>query len=249
MRKLFGISLFLNALGIGILIFALVKIGSPRYLYDLVKYRGNGIVNLKKSRTTHLATLPMDTGKIIMLGNSITAEAEWLELFQNPDILNRGIIGDGTGDILLRLDPIIAAKPRQVFLLIGVNDLMFQPVSKILENYEQIVKRLRVESPTTKLYCESVLPIHNSLRRNGLRNEDIDVLNLGIEKIAGQYGARFINLAKNFKNTEGALNAVYSIDGIHLNGTGYLVFRDLIKAYLENKADDEIHSLRNDINN
>ena len=100
MKKLLYISLVFNALFFGSIVFALLKIGSPRYLFELIKNRGNGIVSLKKSKTSHLNTLPIQEGKIVMLGNSITAEGIWNELLQNSDIINRGVIGDGTSDIL-----------------------------------------------------------------------------------------------------------------------------------------------------
>ena len=231
MKKLLRISLFFNVLCLGCLLFALIKIGSPRYLYQLVKYRGNGIVNLKKSKTSHLNTLTIPKGKIIMLGNSITAECEWAELMQNPDIINRGVIADGTGDILARLDSIIAAKPKKIFLLIGVNDLMFLTLPQIEDFYEKIMLRLVSETPKTQLYLESILPIHNDLRRNGMKNEDIDTLNETIQKIAKKHGATYIDLNTKFKNTEGALRAEFSLDGIHLNGEGYLLFGDILKPY------------------
>ena len=231
MKKILRISLFFNVLCLGCLLFALIKIGSPRYLYQLVKYRGNGIVNLKKSKTSHLNTLTIPQGKIIMLGNSITAECEWAELMQNPDIINRGVIADGTGDILSRLDPIVAAKPKKIFLLIGVNDLMFLTLPQIEDFYEKIVLRLVKETPTTQLYLESILPIHNDLRRNGMKNEDIDMLNTTIEQIAKKYSAIYIDLNTKFKNTEGSLRTEFSLDGIHLNGEGYLLFRDILQPY------------------
>ncbi len=232
MKNILRISLLFNAFCLGCLLFALIKIGSPRYLYQLIKYRGNGIVSLKISKTSHLNTLLIPEGKIIMLGNSITAECEWAELMQNPDILNRGVIADGTGDILERLDPIIAAKPKKVFLLIGVNDLLFLPLSKIQGFYEKIVSRIVTETPPTQLYLESILPIHNDLRRNGMKNEDIDTLNKAIEQIAKKHQATFIDLNSKFKNTEGSLRTEFSHDGIHLNGEGYLLFRDILQAYL-----------------
>ncbi len=233
MRKLLCFSLFFNALFFGCIMFALFKIGSPRYLFQLVKYRGNGIVSLKHSRTSHLNTLPIPEGKIIMLGNSITAECEWSELMQNADIINRGIIGDGVDDILARLDPIVLAKPKKVFLLIGVNDLLFQPLPKISEKYEKIVLRLVDETPTTQLYLESILPIHNDLRRNGMKNEDIDVLNKSIEQLAKKHHLTYIDLNSKLKNTEGSLRQEFSLDGIHLNGDGYLLFKNIIKNYLQ----------------
>ncbi len=234
MKRIFRISLFFNLLCIIGIAYALVKMGSPSYIFYLIKNKGQGVVSLKKHKTSHLKTLPIIEGRIIMLGNSITAECEWAELLENPNILNRGIIGDGTSDILNRLDDVIAMKPKKIFLLIGVNDLLFLPLSKISENYEKIVNRLLLESPNTKLYLESVLPVHNDFRRNGIKNEDIDILNKNIEQIAQKHGQVFINLNEKFKNTEGGLNPEYSIDGIHLNGKGYLLFKEIILPYISN---------------
>jgi lysophospholipase L1-like esterase len=190
-----------------------------------------------------LETLPKKEGKIVMLGNSITAECEWSELLDNQQVINRGVIGDGTADILARLHDVIAIKPKQVFLLIGVNDLQFMPLATILENYEKIVSRITTETPSTQLFLISVLPIHNSLRRTGMRNEDIDFLNKGIVSIGEKFGLKYIDVASKMKNmaysdipnpfgTEGPLREDLSLDGIHLNGEGYNIFAQIIKNYI-----------------
>ncbi|MDZ7881257.1 MAG: GDSL-type esterase/lipase family protein [Saprospiraceae bacterium] len=197
-----------------------------------MKNRGQGIVSLKNHRHTHLQSLPTPTGKIIMLGNSITAECEWAELLQNDSIVNRGVIGDGTFDILERLTPIIAAKPKKIFLLIGVNDLLFHPLSTIAENYEKIVKRIQEETPNTQLYVESILPIHNDLRRNGLKNEDINTLNGQIFELSKKHKLTYIDVASQLKNREGGLKETLSLDGVHINGEGYVIIRDILKNYL-----------------
>ena len=243
MKHFFHISLFFNFLCIICIAYAFIKIGSPSYIFYLIKNKGQGIVSLKKHKTSHLKTLPVVEGRIIMLGNSITAECEWAELLDNPKVLNRGVIGDGTTDILNRLADVIVMKPKKIFLLIGVNDLLYLPLSKIIKNYEKIVNRLLLESPNTKLYLESVLPVHNSFRRNGMKNEDIDILNKNIEQIAQKQSLTYINLNTKFKSIlvtasgawlEGGLNPEYSIDGIHLNGKGYLLFKDIISPYINN---------------
>jgi lysophospholipase L1-like esterase len=233
MTKLLKLSLSLNLIFVGIISFAVIKIGSPRYLFYLSKNRGQGIVSLKNHRTSHLNTLQMRENQIVMLGNSITAECEWRELLQNDAIVNRGVIGDGTFDILDRLTPIIQAKPKKIFLLIGVNDLLFHPLSIIGENYEKIVKRITEETPETLLYVESVLPIHNDLRRNGLKNEDINTLNGQIFELSKKYKITYIDLASKLKNTEGSLQADLSLDGIHLNGKGYQILGENLKKYVE----------------
>ena len=220
-RKLIHASLLLNALFISGILLAFLKIGSPCYLFYLAQNRGQGITSLKKHRTSLLATLPKKMDKIVMLGNSITAECEWAELLDNQQVINRGVIGDGTFDILNRLNDIVEMKPRKVFLLVGVNDLQFIPLSKIIENYEKIINRLRTETPATTLFLVSILPIHNDLRRTGMKNEDINVLNSGIQKLAEKYQLTYVDVSAKLKNTEGSLQEDFSLDGVHLNGAGY----------------------------
>ncbi len=82
--------------------------------------------------------LPSSESEIIMLGDSITDEGEWTELFRNLNIKNRGISGDTTIGILNRLHTLIASRPKQIFIMIGINDLLGnQTTQKVLENYQK----------------------------------------------------------------------------------------------------------------
>ena len=73
----------------------------------------------------HFETLPKSKKDIIFLGNSITDNCEWAELFNNPHIKNRGIGGDDTDGILERLSDITSGQPAKIFLMIGTNDLAY----------------------------------------------------------------------------------------------------------------------------
>lgn len=66
--------------------------------------------------------LPLHSSDIVFLGNSITDGCEWAELFENRHVKNRGISGDRSGWLLERLDSIIAAHPKKLFLMIGTNE-------------------------------------------------------------------------------------------------------------------------------
>jgi lysophospholipase L1-like esterase len=231
-KRLLFLSLAFNFVFIGGTVLAIWKIGTPRYLYYLVKHRGQGMTVLKEQRAEMFKTLPIQNQSIVMLGNSITALCEWSELFEKPNIINRGIMGDGTEDILARLPQITNGHPHKIFLLIGVNDLIFHPFPNILSNYETIVTQIRQLTPDSKLYLESVLPIHNSLRRSGLRNEDIIELNQGIQKIAVKYQLPYLDLHRKMIDADGALQANLSKDGIHLNAAGYQIFKELLKKHI-----------------
>ncbi|WP_244483679.1 GDSL-type esterase/lipase family protein, partial [Methylobacterium sp. Leaf91] len=65
-----------------------------------------------------------DRGRaIIMLGDSLTEQGNWARRFFPLDVRNRGVGGEGAGDLLRRLDRVIEERPAAVFLMVGVNDL------------------------------------------------------------------------------------------------------------------------------
>jgi lysophospholipase L1-like esterase len=104
--------------------------------------------------------MPVMQGEVIFLGNSITDGAEWSELFNSTTVLNRGISGDRTLGILNRLDEVTKRKPSKLFLLIGTNDLAGDIlVQDVVDNTLLIAQIVKKESPGTKLYIQSILPV------------------------------------------------------------------------------------------
>ena len=78
--------------------------------------------------------------KTIMLGDSITDEAQWDELLNSDTIQNRGISGDTTDGVIDRLNP-IGKNIEKVFIMIGVNDIMRgKPVDEVYLNYLKIIQ-------------------------------------------------------------------------------------------------------------
>lgn len=61
--------------------------------------------------------------EIVFLGDSLCASARWSEWLDNPAIVNRGINGETTSQMLDRIDDIAATRPRLVFIVSGTNDL------------------------------------------------------------------------------------------------------------------------------
>ena len=187
-------------------------------------------------------------GEIIFLGNSITEQGTWRELFQNNHIINRGIGGDTSDGILYRLDEVTASQPDKIFLLIGTNDLRAEKTPKyIIQRIYQITKKIRKDSPDTKLYLQSVLPTYNRPERS---ISSIKAINKGIQKLADNRNVFFIDLFSHFANPRDKeqLYVEFSLDGLHLNVKGYLKWKGLIKEYVNTKSnglDRIIHRLKN----
>ena len=169
---------------------------------------------------------------IVFFGDSITFGADWPSLFPGINVVNRGISGDTTLGLLNRQDEVIALRPRQIFLMIGTNDLCFeQPPERILANYQRILERFQKELPGTPVYVQSVLPFNDKLfPSRGLRkNENIRMLNEELKTMAHKHGYRYIDLATAFTGSDGRLPPEYTYDGLHLNDNAYRVWRSQIE--------------------
>jgi len=181
----------------------------------------------------HFESLPNTEHEIIFLGNSITDNCEWSELFSNPNIKNRGIGGDDTDGILERLNEVTESNPSKIFIMIGTNDLSNgKTVEYIIDNYKKIIARIKQSTPGTKIYIQSVIPTDDAIHYTR-RNTDIIKINDKLREIAAQNKLTYIDLFTLFKLGNNKINPEYSLDGLHLNGKGYLVWKDAILKYVE----------------
>ncbi len=192
-------------------------------------------------KTTLFAMLPVTENNIVFLGDSLTEGCEWSELLQNTDVKNRGVTADRTDDILMRLDPIVAGKPRKVFLMAGVNDMGWQNKTPdhVAANIRKIVERFEKESPDTEIYLQSLMPVGKEDADNPYINylrkkEDIKAANALIKSLADEKGLIYIDLYPLFADSEGNLKAEYTNDGLHLLGEYYIIWKDAVIKYINN---------------
>lgn len=187
-------------------------------------------------RLSLFRSLPQTPGDIIFLGNSITDGSEWNELFADGKLKNRGISGDNTAGVIHRMDEIAVRKPAKVFLMIGVNDLArnIKPDS-VLKNMLIIVDYLRQQTPATKVFVHSILPVNNvygKFQGHTGKAKEISEVNAGLQAKATSKGYTYINLHTLFSDPGGKLNASLSNDGLHLKGEAYLLWKHLIYPYV-----------------
>ncbi len=169
----------------------------------------------------------------VFLGNSITERGQWGELLPGEIIMNRGIGGDNTFGVLARLGDVTKYKPKRIFLLIGINDLgRGLPIEVISNNYKRIIQQIKTESPKTKLYVQSVLPMNESLLKAVyLKNkkDSVTKLNESIRAIAKAEGVPYINLHPVFADIKGELKEAFTQDGIHLRPSAYVEWVTFLK--------------------
>ena len=182
----------------------------------------------QEHRRSQFAELGAPSGRVVFLGDSISEFGLWDEWFPKMPVLNRGIGGETSGQVLARLDTAIN-EPRAVFLLVGTNDLTADmPLDTIVSNVREIVDRIESRAPGTPLFLQSVMP------RTADFAAEIHALNRRYQQVAESAGehVRFLDLWPTLADPSGALDQRFTRDRLHLNGRGYRAWVELLRPEL-----------------
>lgn len=188
-------------------------------------------------RASLFEVLPVDSDDILFVGNSITDGGEWCELFQNPNVKNRGISGDTTQGVYDRLDALLKGTPAQIFLLIGINNVpRGESADSIAAGIRRIVQRIRQESPATEVLVQSVLPVtpqYGKFDGHTSRWQLVPEINRRVHRLAQEEKVTYIDLFSHFADAEGKMKPEYTNDGLHLKGNGYLLWKEVVQPFLK----------------
>ncbi len=182
--------------------------------------------------------LPIHSNDIVFLGNSITDGCEWAELFDNRHVKNRGISADRSGWLLDRIDPIVAGRPKKLFLMIGTNDLSVGVApEEVIDNVRKLIVRFQKDSPRTKLYIQNILPVNGADFKKyphhyGINPQVVEA-NRQLEALCRETGIVYIDLWSLLVDAKGNLDRRYTNDGLHLMGPGYLVWKQAVEKYVK----------------
>lgn len=120
-------------------------------------------------RTQWAAQREQDRGAVVFLGDSITQG--WNErlatAFPGMKVANRGISGDTTRGVLIRLaDDVAVLEPKAVVLLIGTNDLEEGAAPDVIDsNVRLILGRLKAYDPHMPIVLCTVFPSSATKKR------------------------------------------------------------------------------------
>ena len=172
---------------------------------------------------------------IVFVGDSITQAGEWSEFFPTFRVLNRGINGDDTGDVLARLDHVLATNPHHAFIMLGMNDMLrAKELDTTLANYTAIIERLR--DANINVVIQSTTQCSPKVCKEG--TEHLHALNQYLRDYAEKTGIRFIDLGPLSDST--GLAAQYTYDGIHLNADGYRHWIESLTPIMSEVAQNQL---------
>ena len=180
------------------------------------------------------ASRARDQGAVVFLGDSITQE--WGDglpaAFPGVKVANRGISGDTTRGVLLRLDEdVLAINPSAVVLLIGTNDLEERATPEMVaSNMGLILDRLTTHNPRMPIVLCLVFPSSASMRRPAASIRDVNARYLALVR----NNAQVIPLEtwRLFADAEGDAPASEFPDLLHPNAAGYAKWAAALRPIL-----------------
>ncbi|MGN0597576.1 MAG: GDSL-type esterase/lipase family protein [Ruminiclostridium sp.] len=191
--------------------------------------------------------------KTAVKGETVLTGSSLMEMFpvnkfldetgNNRIVYNRAIGGYISDELLAALDTcVLELKPRRVFINIGTNDLSDSriPMERLMGNYDKILTIIEENVPGVEIYLMAYYPVNYEAAAENMKeclkvrsNEKIILANKEVEKLAAKHKQHYIDINDNLKDDKGRLKAEYTIEGLHINETGYrAIFPQLLK-YIE----------------
>ena len=167
----------------------------------------------------------------VFLGDSITCDGNFDELFPEYRIVNLGVYGDTIGDLRRRVPELKAENPERIFLLGGINSLRPDNVEDCLDQYARLLDELHGACPRAEIIVQSVLPVGAELDRGGQENDAVRRFNAALKTLAGERGCAWADLYALYEK-DGALDPALTRDGIHLNFNAYGPWAELLSPFL-----------------
>jgi lysophospholipase L1-like esterase len=159
--------------------------------------------------------------------DSTTEQGNWAERFPELDVVNLGVSGDTTEQVLERLHDVCEAKPSTIVVMVGTNDLAWRrSVESIVRNMESVLWRLRNELPDARILVQSVLPRDRELA------DRVREINIHVRQFSPTVKAEWVDLWPVFAEEDGEIRSEFSDDRLHLNEAGYAAWADELRTHL-----------------
>lgn len=175
----------------------------------------------------------------LFLGDSITEQYDLDEYYNDLPVVNSGISGNKTKDLLNDLNNrVYQYNPSKVFLLIGTNDIQSKVEDDvIINNIKKILEDIHENRPYAKLYLEAIYPVdEGSSGAQDRTNKEIQSINASLEDYCKKNDITFIDMYDLLLDPESDKDRLfedYSKDGLHISDEGYEVITEELMKYIK----------------
>ena len=190
------------------------------------------VIVLLDARRTSAPRGQIDSASIVMLGDSITEQADWHSLLPDLQAVNQGHSGFTTEQLVPIARSVGAARPRAVLVLTGTNDIRDgRSPEWTASQLDLLLDALEQGSPDTTVIVQTVLPRSD-------HPAEVIATNAAISAVAAGRGLETLDLHEPFDDGAGGLRPDETTDGIHLSESGYRRWAALLAPLIGGLDDD-----------
>jgi len=168
-----------------------------------------------------------------MLGNSITSKVHWNEFLNRNDIINRGIGSDIAEGFLARMEYIYNSNPKICFIMGGINDIAMGIKQENTINSINLITSKLIEKDIEPIIF-SILYVAEKHSNHKLINRKVQSTNIELKNLCKKKNIEFIDLNEHLSFNK-ALPSKYTTDNVHLTGSAYEKWEEIIKPIIERK--------------
>lgn len=176
-----------------------------------------------------------DHPDLVFIGDSLTQGWEttgrrvWAEFYTRRRALNIGIERDATQNLLWRLEHgnVDHLRPRLAVLLIGTNNTGGNTPQEIAHGVTEIVRRLRVRLPATRLLVLGIFP--QGVDRNHPRRNVSRAANRLISRLHDGRRVFYLDIGQRFVRGDGTIGTDIMPDLLHLSPAGYRIWAEAME--------------------
>jgi lysophospholipase L1-like esterase len=181
--------------------------------------------------------------EVVFLGDSITdswTNEQFGGFFPGKGYVNRGISGQTTPQMLVRMKPdVLAFSPKVIVLLAGTNDIAGNTGPQTDEDIQRNIAAIAglATANGARMVLASVLPVSayhvtpgappQTVRRPPAR---INTLNTWLKTYAAAHNHVYLDYFSATADEKGMLRAELSEDDLHPNARGYAIMAPLAEA-------------------
>lgn len=189
---------------------------------QLRRYTGY-VTRWPEFRSAWAEQVEQDQGAVVFFGDSITQGwgKDFKGKFEGMKLANRGIGGDTTRGMLIRLEEdVLSLNPSAIVMLMGTNDIEVDIAPKAIgRNFEKIIAAIKAHSAETPIILCRMFP---SSPEKDRPRETIEEVNALFETVVkGDPQITVLDTWTLFADGEGNADPAWFKDLLHLNPAGY----------------------------
>ncbi len=179
------------------------------------------------------AALPAaNSRRVVYLGDSITEGWKTADpAFFNTDVLDRGVSGQTTSQMLLRLrSDVLELHPQVLHIMAGTNDVAGNTGATSLAHIEDNIASMAelARAHGIRVVLASIPPAASFPWQPAMRPAaHIQALNAWLKAYARREGFVYADYYAALATGDGALPSSFSEDGVHPNAAGYSVMKPI----------------------